>query len=83
VLAGAAAALAAPAFVRAQPDWPRRPIRLVVPFAPVTLLARVPKPYVAHPDVPASDRRAFLALVRSRPGQLNQGSAGNGSAGHL
>jgi tripartite-type tricarboxylate transporter receptor subunit TctC len=33
-LAGVAAVAAAPALVRAQPTWPSRPIRIVVPFTP-------------------------------------------------
>jgi tripartite-type tricarboxylate transporter receptor subunit TctC len=52
-------------------------------FKPVTLLAKVPSLYVVHPDVPAKDLKEFVALVRSKPGKLNYGSAGNGSAGHL
>jgi tripartite-type tricarboxylate transporter receptor subunit TctC len=52
-------------------------------FKPVTLLAKVPSLYVVHPDVPAKDLKEFVALVRSKPGRLNYGSAGNGSAGHL
>ncbi len=52
-------------------------------FKPVTLLAKVPSLYVVHPDVPARNLKEFVALVRSKPGQLNYGSAGNGSAGHL
>ena len=34
LLAGAAAALAAPTLLRAQPAWPSRPIRIVVPYTP-------------------------------------------------
>ncbi|WP_349741080.1 Bug family tripartite tricarboxylate transporter substrate binding protein [Roseateles cavernae] len=52
-------------------------------FKPVTLLAKVPSLYVVHPDVPAKDLKEFVALARSKPGKLNYGSAGNGSAGHL
>lgn len=52
-------------------------------FKPVTLLAKVPSLYVVHPEVPARNLKEFIALVRSKPGQLNYGSAGNGSAGHL
>src|SRR6185436_13650321 len=52
-------------------------------FAPVSLLAKVPNIFVVHADVPAKDLREFVALAKSRPGQLNYGSAGNGSAGHL
>jgi tripartite-type tricarboxylate transporter receptor subunit TctC len=52
-------------------------------FKPVSLLAKVPSLYVVHPDVQAKDLKEFVALAKSRPGQLNYGSAGNGSAGHL
>src|SRR5450432_2340901 len=52
-------------------------------FKPISLLAKVPSLYVVHPDVPAKDLKEFVALAKARPGQLNYGSAGNGSAGHL
>ncbi len=52
-------------------------------FKPVTLLAKVPSLYLVHPDVPARDLKEFVALAKSKPGRLNYGSAGNGSAGHL
>jgi tripartite-type tricarboxylate transporter receptor subunit TctC len=52
-------------------------------FRPISLLAKVPSLYVVHPDVPAKNLKEFVALAKSRPGQLNYGSAGNGSAGHL
>lgn len=52
-------------------------------FVAVTLLARVPNMFVVHPSVQADDLKSFVALARKRPGQLNYGSAGNGSAGHL
>ena len=52
-------------------------------FKPVSLLAKVPSLYVVHPDVPAKNLREFVALVKSKPGRMNYGSAGNGSAGHL
>ncbi|CAN7393177.1 tripartite tricarboxylate transporter substrate binding protein [Acidovorax sp. LjRoot66] len=52
-------------------------------FKPVSLLAKVPSLYVVHPDVPAKNLREFIAYVKSKPGKLSYGSAGNGSAGHL
>ena len=52
-------------------------------FIPVTLLAKVPNIFVIHPDVPAKNFREFVAYVKAHPGQLNYGSAGNASAGHL
>ena len=52
-------------------------------FKPITLLAKVPSLYVVHPDLPVKNLKDFVALARSKPGKLNYGSAGNGSAGHL
>lgn len=52
-------------------------------FAPITLISKVPSLYVVHPDVPVNNLREFIPYVKTRPGQLNYGSAGNGSAGHL
>ena len=52
-------------------------------FKPISLLAKVPSLYVVHPDVPAKNLKELVALAKSKPGQLNYGSAGNGSAGHL
>lgn len=53
-------------------------------FIPVALLARVPNLFVVNADnVPAKDFKEFIALAKAKPGVLNYGSAGNGSAGHL
>ena len=52
-------------------------------FKPITLLAKVPSLYVVHPDLPVRNLKEFVAHVKARPGRLNYGSAGNGSAGHL
>ncbi len=51
--------------------------------ATLSLLAKVPSLYVVRPDLPARDMKEFVALAKSKPGALNYGSAGNGSAGHL
>ncbi|RYF08964.1 MAG: tripartite tricarboxylate transporter substrate binding protein [Comamonadaceae bacterium] len=52
-------------------------------FAPITLVSKVPSLYVVHPDLPIKNLTEFIAYAKARPGQLNYGSAGNGSAGHL
>src|SRR3954468_21758549 len=52
-------------------------------FAPVSLLAIVPNIFVVYHEVPAKDLREFVALAKAQPGEINYGSAGNGSAGHL
>ena len=52
-------------------------------FSAITLVSKVPSLYVVHPELPVKNLRDFVAYARSKPGQLNYGSAGNGSAGHL
>ncbi len=63
--------------------FPNQPFDVNRDFIPVTLLAKVPNLFVIHPDVPARDFKEFVAHVKKHPGQLNYGSAGNASAGHL
>ena len=60
-----------------------QPYEISKDFFPVTLLAKVPNVFVIHPDVPAKNFSEFVAYVKKNPGQLNYGSAGNASAGHL
>ena len=52
-------------------------------FTLITALAAVPTVLVAHPSVPAASLQEFIALAKSKPGQLSYGSAGNGSVHHL
>jgi tripartite-type tricarboxylate transporter receptor subunit TctC len=52
-------------------------------FKPVSLLSKVPSLYVVRADLPVKNLKEFIALAKSKPGALNYGSAGNGSAGHL
>jgi len=61
----------------------RQPYDVNRDFQPVSLLARVPNLFVVHPSVPAKNLREFVDLARKKPGAINYGSAGNGSAGHL
>lgn len=59
---------------------PYNPIR---DFAPVTLAAYGPLFLVAHSSVEADSLPALIHLVKSKPAQLNYGSAGSGSIHHL
>ena len=63
--------------------FPKLPYDPVKDFAPITLISKVPSLYVVHPDLPVKNLKEFVAYAKSKPGQLNYGSAGNGSAGHL
>ena len=63
--------------------FPKLPYDAHRDFAPITLVSKVPSLYVVHPDLPVKNIKEFVALAKAKPGQLNYGSAGNGSAGHL
>jgi tripartite-type tricarboxylate transporter receptor subunit TctC len=63
--------------------FPKLPYDPVKDFAPVSLMAAVPNIVTVNPSVPAKSLKEFLELARARPGAINYGSAGNGSAGHL
>jgi tripartite-type tricarboxylate transporter receptor subunit TctC len=52
-------------------------------LAPVSLVGRQPNIVVVHPGVPAKSMRELLDLARAKPGQVNYGSGGIGTASHL
>lgn len=52
-------------------------------LAPVTLVATSPNVLVVDARLPAHTLKEFVALAKSKPGALNYGSVGNGSASHL
>jgi len=52
-------------------------------FTGVALLAAQPGVLTVHPSLPARSVKEFIALAKSRPGQINYSSSGNGSAPHL
>ena len=52
-------------------------------FTPVSQVTGTPFLFVVHPSLPTRTVKEFIALARSRPGELNYGSAGSGSGGHL
>ena len=52
-------------------------------FTPIALIGEYATLLVCHPSLPVTDVRGLIKLAKSKPGQLNFASAGNGSAGHL
>ena len=63
--------------------YPNLPYDPVKSFAPVAWVARVPNVLVVHPSIKANNVRELVALAKAKPGQLNYGSGGNGSAANL
>ena len=52
-------------------------------FAPIALVAEVPELLVAPPSAPFDDFAGFVGYARAHPGELNYGSAGNGTLPHV
>src|SRR5689334_10085900 len=52
-------------------------------FSSISMVADVPTAFVIHPTLPVNNVKEFIALARTRPGQLNYSTAGRGTVGHL
>jgi tripartite-type tricarboxylate transporter receptor subunit TctC len=52
-------------------------------FQPIALVAMVPGVMVTNPDFPVASIKDVIALAKSKPGQLNYGSPGQLSSGHM
>jgi tripartite-type tricarboxylate transporter receptor subunit TctC len=52
-------------------------------LAPITLVALSPNVLVVDPRLGVNTVKEFIDYVKARPGKLNYGSVGNGSASHL
>ena len=52
-------------------------------FAPITLAASAPNILIVHPALPARSLAEFIALAKSRPGQLTYGTPGIGTSPHM
>ena len=77
LLFGVAANLAvAPAFARPAPYDP------VAAFTPIVEVARGPYVWLVRDEAPARSMPEFVQWARSRPGQLNYASPGEGSVHH-
>jgi len=63
--------------------FPEFPYRAARDLIGLTLLVDVPGAFATHPSVPANSVKEFIDYAKSRPGQLNYGSSGSGSAQRL
>ena len=52
-------------------------------FASIGSVGSVPFTLAVHPSMPVNSVKEFVAIARSKPGQLNYASPGTGSIGHL
>jgi tripartite-type tricarboxylate transporter receptor subunit TctC len=61
----------------------RTKYQLMRDLVPVATLSSAEGVLVIHPSLPAANLREFIALTKSKPGQINYASTGNGSMLHL
>jgi tripartite-type tricarboxylate transporter receptor subunit TctC len=52
-------------------------------FTPIGVVADVPTAFVVHPSLPAKSLKEFIAIAKSRPGEIFYSTAGRGTVGHL
>jgi tripartite-type tricarboxylate transporter receptor subunit TctC len=67
--------------------YSKMPYNALTDFTPITLVAQVPNVLVMNAEAAQrlgiTSLRELLAYAKAKPGKLNYGSGGNGSAGHL
>ena len=69
--------------VTVNPSLSKVPFDTLRDFAPVALAATISSILVVPPSLNVKSVRELVDLARSKPGQLNYGSSGTGSASHL
>ena len=63
--------------------YKKLPYDTINDFARVNLLAFSPNVLVVHPSLPVKSVKELIAFAKKLPGELNYGSSGAGTGGHL
>ncbi len=63
--------------------YSRLPYQTLRDFTPIARTAMQPLALMVNPNVPVKTLPEFIAYAKTRPGQINYGSAGNGGISHL
>lgn len=63
--------------------YTRLPYNTARDFTPVTQVVAQSNVLVTHPSVPAKSVKELVAYAKTKPGELNYGSGGNGTSNHL
>jgi len=63
--------------------YKKLPYDVLKDFIGITPMARQVGMLVVHPALPVKSGKEFIALAKSKPGQLNYASAGSGNPNHL
>ena len=61
----------------------KMPYDTVNDFAPISLVSRVSQVLLVHPSLPVTTVKELIAYAKARPKQLNYGTVGRGSFGHV
>ena len=61
----------------------KMPYDMITDFAPVSMLAAYPHLLVVNPALPIKSVKDLIALAKTKPGQINFSSGGNGSTAHM
>ncbi|MCR6475632.1 tripartite tricarboxylate transporter substrate-binding protein [Variovorax sp. ZS18.2.2] len=67
----------------AQAVYPKLPYDPLADLTPVGTLGTTPFVLVVSPELPVKNLAEFIRYAKSKPGALNYGSIGNGTASHL
>jgi tripartite-type tricarboxylate transporter receptor subunit TctC len=59
------------------------PFDLASDITPIAIVGTTPMVLVVNPKVPATNSKELVALLKSKPGQINYGSGGTGTILHL
>ena len=59
------------------------PFKLPDDVTPIAIIGFTPIVMIAHPGVPANNSKELIALLKSKPGQINYASSGSGTILHL
>jgi tripartite-type tricarboxylate transporter receptor subunit TctC len=63
--------------------YAKLPFDPISDFTPVSRMTQIAAMLVVNPALPVDSVRGLIAYAKARPGQINFGSAGNGTTSHL
>jgi tripartite-type tricarboxylate transporter receptor subunit TctC len=70
-------------FVTAPHTYSKLPYDALNDFVPITALGISPQALIVHPSLPVRTVSELVALAKTKPGEINYGTFGIGSSGHL